>query len=51
MLRKILWKFVADKIKIITCPTQDLKISLDQLKYLIKRNYFTYQILLLVLRT
>ena len=40
MLRKILWKFVADKIKIITCPTQDLKISLDQLKIFNKEKLF-----------
>ena len=40
MIRKILWKLAADKIKIITCPTQDLKISLDQLKIFNKEKLF-----------
>ena len=33
-------EFVSDKIKIITCPTQDLKLNLDQLKIFNKEKLF-----------
>ena len=40
IFRRILWKLVANKIKLITCPTEDLKSSLEKFRLFNKEKIF-----------